>query len=466
MKPYRARFSILFLAAFCLLPAAYCAAAIEDVIEATCRVRLQSGNMYATGTGCAFEVRDGEVRILTNYHVAENSPNLQVEFWHRGHKSTTLYAASRWFSFQDQPSHRDVCVIAIPLADFGGYPPTIIPLAPRGTRVSPGEPIVSCGCEEGRWPSAWLGHVVDQPDSVTLRFEPISIPGRSGSALFDEDATQIVGLVGWHDQTYGVAMTLEELYRAFDGEPATVSYPATAVKTGKRIVSVGPSGRRCVHGVSLGEPCRLCPPGGCQPPYQQPSQPKGGSGVYPTQPPGQAAPAAPPPIDTSKFALKTDAEALRANVDAIQAKLDPLTGLPSRVAAHDAAIGELGSKFKSLEGSHSSLAVQVGGLAESSVGQGFFEQEMAKLKTEAIAGAASEVTPIVKSIAGDAIKAAEAKAAAAAGGAAVSALPALAAVGGPVGLALFGGFWLLARGVKKIGGTASGSGGAAQPFPS
>ncbi len=452
------------------------AASIEDCLAATCRV----SNRHGTGSGCAFEIREGEVRILTNYHVAEGG-QVNVEFFDRGHKSEKILAASRWFSFYDE-AERDVNVIGVPIEAFAGRPPRLIPLADRSTPLEIDQPIVSAGCEEARWPSAWIGHVVAN-EGRTVKFVPKAIPGRSGSAVFDEAGTQIVALIAWHDGTYGVAMTIGDVLDAMDGRAPAVHYAANLIPD-RPLVAVGRpgevatssdalSGRACVHGVSLSAPCQFCSPWGC-PPRQSPrrEQPggnapqQGNGGVYPTRPPDEKK-TAEASIDHSQFATK----------DELQKALDSIDLAP------------LGKRLQELEGGSMGLAVEIGELRKSHGGlnsqlAAFTDQVKADLGKldERHNGLATTVGKLDGNLAGglqgglaaiegklaERVKAVESAVPATAKSAALEAAAGLlseklgvAISGGSLGLvgtllgssppaaALFAGLWLLSRAVKR-----------------
>lgn len=314
------RFIALFICLSLNFSVLSCAdASLDDCLDAVCRVSHSDGDgTRSVGSGCAFEIAhagepDAEVRVLTNWHVAEGRDDLTVEFWRAGHQSVQFRGVCRWGSYNPR-THRDIAVVGVPLADFAGLPPAVIPLADPAAWPRPGDTVLSAGCELGRWPSAWRGHVVDQADAAAVRFLPISVEGRSGSPLFDADGKTIVGLIAWHDGQLGIAMTVQEIHRAFRGETG----PVATVRSKAQ-------GEPLTETQLLGpwKPSPRCPGGICPLPRPTPApQPKPAT-PYPTlpsaAPPIAAVPAAPPAVKgcdcPPNHATQSDLSAAQAATD-------------------------------------------------------------------------------------------------------------------------------------------------------
>jgi hypothetical protein len=190
-------------------------AAINDALDATCRITAADGSC---GTGCVFEITGGTVYVLTAAHLVSDSPTVQCEFWKLGHQSQPLAgrvtACSR---------AADAAVVSLAEAAFAGVRPAVILLAPRDYVVRPGETLTSVGCASGAWATGWMGHAIggtggEARGTGELRFVPAPANGRSGSAIFDAEARQIVGLVRARtgDSAEGIATTVQDIYRAFD----------------------------------------------------------------------------------------------------------------------------------------------------------------------------------------------------------------------------------------------------------
>ena len=188
-------------------------AAIADGIDATCRITRSDGSR---GTGCVFEISHGQVYVLTAAHVVAEVQGVACEFWRQGHQSQPLEAA-----VLARSTEADVAIVAIPQAAFGSTLPPAIPLAPRNYVVRPGETLVSVGCAGGNWATGWKGHAL-RSDADDLRFLPTPANGRSGSAILDADARQIVGIVRARttDDGEGIATSLPAIYRALETRSA------------------------------------------------------------------------------------------------------------------------------------------------------------------------------------------------------------------------------------------------------
>ncbi len=183
--------------------------AIADGIDATCRITRSDGSR---GTGCVFEISHGQVYVLTAAHVVSGMQHVTCEFWQQGHQSQPLDGSVLTEAFE-----ADVAIVAVAQTSFGAALPTAIPLAPRAYVVRPGEALVSVGCAGGSWATGWKGHALCC-EGGDLRFLPTPANGRSGSAILDADARQIVGIVRARttDTGEGIATSLQAIYRALD----------------------------------------------------------------------------------------------------------------------------------------------------------------------------------------------------------------------------------------------------------
>jgi len=185
-------------------------ASLADCLDATCRIQAPDGS---TGTGCAFEISQGNVFVLTNRHVVGAADGVQCVFWQQGHQSAALAG-----SVLARSEQVDVALVTVPAAAFEGRPPRVVPLASGGTRLTEGEAVTSVGCANGAWATGWKGHVLGY-DGTSVCFTPPPADGRSGSALFDAAGQRIVGLI-WgrleQGEGRGYAVTVENLYRALN----------------------------------------------------------------------------------------------------------------------------------------------------------------------------------------------------------------------------------------------------------
>ncbi len=219
--------------------------ALSDCIDATCRLRAPDGG---TGTGCVFEVSQGRVFVITNRHVVGDASTMQCVFWRRGHQSMELPG-----EVLVRSPAVDVAVVTLPAAAFGRRPPRAVPIAPRATQLVEGQTLTSVGCARGAWATGWKGHVSGYAGE-NLCFTPPPADGRSGSALFDEQGTRIVGLIWGRDQREGrgYAVPVQNLYRALNfSETSAGGWRHSPLPT----VSFTPA---------------QCGPGGCPAPYLLP----------------------------------------------------------------------------------------------------------------------------------------------------------------------------------------------------
>jgi hypothetical protein len=223
MKRKRKRLICWLLVGAGLLPATlgWCRgaeASLADCLDATCRIHAPDGS---TGTGCVFEISQGAVFVLTNRHVVGTADVVRCVFWQHGHQSTPI--AAQVLARSDQV---DVALVTVCAASFDGRLPRVIPIAPRGTRLAPGETVTSVGCASGAWATGWKGHVLGY-DGTSVCFTPPPADGRSGSALFDADGRRIVGLI-WgrleRGEGEGYAITVENLYRALNFEQTAAGW--------------------------------------------------------------------------------------------------------------------------------------------------------------------------------------------------------------------------------------------------
>ncbi|NQU22625.1 MAG: trypsin-like peptidase domain-containing protein [Candidatus Nealsonbacteria bacterium] len=208
-------FAHRLLAAAAILPLmlGVARASLEDCIDATCRITHDDGGR---GTGCVFERSQGYVYVLTAAHVVGDSRQVRCEFWRDGHPSQPLPAA-----VVARSPAADAAVVTLPESLFAGVLPKVIPVAPRGYVIAPGQTLTSVGCANGSWSTGWKGHALGYRDR-DLHFVPTPANGRSGSAVFDARGEQIVGLLRARtgDDSEGIATSVQMLYKVFGNAEA------------------------------------------------------------------------------------------------------------------------------------------------------------------------------------------------------------------------------------------------------
>lgn len=295
-----------------------CATARGDIAEAMdAIVRVRSSGRV--GTGCVFRRDEQSVYVLTNDHVVEPDSNVKCEFFVRGVCSKPLPGRVIFHRRHDN-TDQDVAVVQVATQYFGPYLPHVVPLAKPGTVKYVG-PFITCGCPEGNWASAYKASLRQAYSGVVI-FSPAPKQGRSGSPLFNEAGTEIVGLVAWNNtqEGTGIAQTVENLALAFDGKEGLqrsfmrhsfhpIADPAgrlvDVVRPGERLADcfIGPDGRQYCLPPGQAPPQGFRPWGGGfqQRPEQQRPQP-GPEEWKPDPPSGryEAWPQEPPRSDTPK----------------------------------------------------------------------------------------------------------------------------------------------------------------------
>jgi hypothetical protein len=211
------------------LSATYCESSVREAMEATCYIKTEIKSIedgkevikYSCGTGTVFKVDDKKVYILTCGHVAGGDRKLYARFYGTGKQSHSM-KIEVIFSINKPHSRRwdgrDIGIGTIDKKFFKGYPiPKPIPIAPKSLVVNANQRVISCGCPAGNWPSAWIGHV-KRYRTYAIDFIPEPIPGRSGSAIFDEKGEKIIGIIIEYNNnpSFGVAVSLISIYKYTD----------------------------------------------------------------------------------------------------------------------------------------------------------------------------------------------------------------------------------------------------------
>lgn len=175
----------------------------QAVFDNALRIRNRSGS----GSGNVVEDLGDEYEIETNHHVAgrRGTPNV-IDIWIGGDLVASRPSATVQSWFRDGKS-KDVAVLRVKKSDLGG-PLPVIPTAPKGwvERVVAGDKVFTVGCQSGQTPRARCGNVVKHENGL-IWYEPESIPGDSGSAVYMQDsetgAWYAVGRTAWAIQEPG-----------------------------------------------------------------------------------------------------------------------------------------------------------------------------------------------------------------------------------------------------------------------
>lgn len=206
-----------------ILSAQWVHADMDTAYRATCRVHARGH----AGTGCVYAKDAENYYVLTNAHVAGvlSGEPMECVFNDRGHERS-VKGQTIWGSLIES-AHRDQALIAIPISQFTDFQPAIIPLAPRGATLTKGQTVLSVGCPRATWAGLWRGHI-ESVSATTIDFLPIPAGGRSGSAIFDETGTYIIGLITWNAGETGRAQSIEGIYQGLLGEAAQAVFQPSA----------------------------------------------------------------------------------------------------------------------------------------------------------------------------------------------------------------------------------------------
>ena len=157
------------------------------LLHATARLRVEDGSGVSWGTGTVIDCRQGEALILTCGHIFRDSGG-------KGRVSVDLFApdAGRGVAGQvvSWDLKRDLALVSV------FTEAALEPVRVGGTdaRVTPGDPVVTVGCNGGADPTIHHSRVtaVDKylgPPNVQVAGQPVQ--GRSGGGLFAIDGTLV-----------------------------------------------------------------------------------------------------------------------------------------------------------------------------------------------------------------------------------------------------------------------------------
>lgn len=181
---------------------------INDILNSTCLV-----NNW--GTGSVFAEDKTHYWIITAGHcvVDEDSEPLfeqDVVFFHDGTKSDKIKSELVWHVLEknimfsngmykewvtDKEITKDLALLKIKKSDLKNYPaPETTPIANLNEKIKKNQIVVSSGCPNGGWPTAFKARVYQVNDHV-FKFSPFPKRGRSGSGIYDEDGERLLGVV-------------------------------------------------------------------------------------------------------------------------------------------------------------------------------------------------------------------------------------------------------------------------------
>ncbi|MFN0054381.1 MAG: trypsin-like peptidase domain-containing protein [Planctomycetales bacterium] len=194
---------------------------VNDPLSATVRIRIKDAQGENFGTGTIIDSRPGRTLILTCGHIFRGwtkASLIQVDLF-RGEKVSTIIG-TRLAHDLDQ----DVGLISIST----DRPLPCCPVAPPGTNVMKGAPVVSVGCSRGDRPTVQRQKVTALNryrggDNIECSVVPVQ--GRSGGGLFDTRG-RVIGLCMCADTEHkeGLYAGLQRIYGLLQGCQLTHLY--------------------------------------------------------------------------------------------------------------------------------------------------------------------------------------------------------------------------------------------------
>jgi thiol-disulfide isomerase/thioredoxin len=163
-------------------------AALENrLMNATARLLVEDGKGVSRGTGTVIDCRQGEALILTCGHIFRDSQGkgrVEVDLFGPGAPRGVAGQVVAW------DLKRDLALVSI----FTDRQVEPIRVGGVERRTTPGEPVVSVGCDGGDDPTVHHSRItaVDKylgPANVQVAGQPVQ--GRSGGGLFAVDGTLI-----------------------------------------------------------------------------------------------------------------------------------------------------------------------------------------------------------------------------------------------------------------------------------
>jgi len=299
----------------------YSQGALEDAIASTCRVVTPIGGKLAVGTGFCI-ANEPAVWILTNAHVIAKGTQHSTEWYWEAKKSIRIPATlvQTW-----NTETLDLALLKIDRAWFGERVPPAIRFAPADYVAPKASMVWTVGCPGGAAPTALRSTIVRyETQRASMELLPRVESGRSGSGVFSDDGTHLLGIVdSWDEKTgdYGCALYVSQI-RALLKPPV-----------GKPRLFDGSLMKRCQSGI--------CGNRGQQ--QQQAAIPPGTGRAYPQLPPLKGIDDVPPPLPLSSeesqllkdldFQINDLLVDILANQDALKEIRTELTDKETRLKA-------------------------------------------------------------------------------------------------------------------------------------
>ena len=212
---------------------------MDEALEGVCRVNTNSGR----GSGTVFSEDDEKYYVMTNGHVVGGSKRGHLEFFQDGYKSAMIPFKTEYVAYEEGTA-LDLAIVSVKKKYFGRYPPRVIPLAPKGTKIGANDLVMAGGCPSAQWACAWKGRVLSNTGAV-VSFNAAPIGGQSGSGVLilvkddkNELQTRLGILLAWRvgdgawtddgEDDYGAGLSLKQIYDIMEGNgrgyPIETSY--------------------------------------------------------------------------------------------------------------------------------------------------------------------------------------------------------------------------------------------------
>ena len=180
-------------------------------------VRVTVGGSCGSGTVVGRD-EDGSALVLTNAHVAgtRKGRDCNVQRWKldgTSEKGTATVIAAGL-------ANRSLPIDFALLKANGDFAKSVVPI-PLTDREPDGE-VITNGCPRCEWPSMQLLRLTDTAGAVYY-WDPIAIPGRSGSGLFDfaDGLPKLVALLTWHNGRQGMGQSSKHVIAYLRGQIPT-----------------------------------------------------------------------------------------------------------------------------------------------------------------------------------------------------------------------------------------------------
>ncbi len=166
------------------------------LLAATARLRVEDAGGVCRGTGTVIDCRQGEALVLTCGHIFRDSQG-------KGRIEVDLFAPHGPRAVAGQliawDLTRDLALVSV----FTDAPIEAVPVGDAARRSTPGEPVLTVGCDGGADPTVHRSRItgVDKylgPSNVQVAGQPVQ--GRSGGGLFAADGA-LIGVCNAADPT-------------------------------------------------------------------------------------------------------------------------------------------------------------------------------------------------------------------------------------------------------------------------